>query len=91
MSETRAERRDAIITAAGGLDPDLILLRTDEAADVLSVSTSLLSTSRRDGVMLGHPAPAHVQIGSAIRYRLSDVRAWLESALNTATPATGQS
>lgn len=90
MSKTRAERREAIVTAASGLDPELILLRTDEAADVLSVSTSLLSTSRREGVMLGHPAPAHVKIGPAIRYRLSDVRAWLESALNAATRTAGQ-
>lgn len=90
MTETRAVRRDAIIAAACDLDPDLVLLRTAEASDLLSVSPSLLRSARRTGVMLGHAAPAHVQIGSTVRYRLSDVRAWLQSALDVATRTADQ-
>lgn len=79
-SKARKERREAIINAAYDLDPSLVLIRPCEAADILSVSPSLLANARSSGRMLGRPAPKHVQLDTTVRYRLSDLTAWLESA-----------
>jgi len=84
-TDARRDRREAIINAAYDLDPALVLLRTSEAADILSVSPSLLRRARVSGQMLGRPAPTHVQLDTTIRYRLSDLTEWLESALMDAT------
>jgi hypothetical protein len=86
--DARKARRESIINAAYDLDPTLVLLRTSEAADLLSVSPSLLRGARVSGRMLGRPAPAHVQLDTTIRYRLSDLTEWLESALKDATQGT---
>jgi len=84
-TDARRDRRESIINAAYDLDPTLVLLRTSEAADILSVSPSLLRSARVSGRMLGRPAPAYVQLDTTIRYRLSDLTEWLESALKGAT------
>jgi len=82
----RAERRRQILASAYGLDPDLILLNTAEAGDVLSVSSGLMKSARASGRLLGRPAPPHVEMSpNVVRYRLGDLTAWLESALEEAT------
>lgn len=88
-SKARKERREAIINAAYDLDPSLVLIRPCEAADILSVSPSLLANARSSGRMLGRPAPKHVQLDTTVRYRLSDLTAWLESALEDTSSAPG--
>lgn len=88
-AEARKARREAIINAAYDLDPALVLLRTSEAADILSVSPSLLHNARASGRMLGRPAPVYVQLDTTIRYRLSDITEWLESALKDAARTPG--
>lgn len=88
-AEARQTRREAIINAAYGLEPSQILLRPSEAADILSVSLSLLANARSTGRMLGRPAPPYLQLDTTVRYRLSDLTEWLETALKDATRTPG--
>lgn len=88
--DKRAQRRELILDCAMDLPHDQILLSTREAADVLSISAGLLKKSRMTHVLLNRTPPPHVALTSTtIRYRLSDITAWLESVLEEATrPAT---
>lgn len=64
-----------------GFDPALIVL--PEAAVFPHLIPAQRSTARKarvSGVLLGRPAPRFVKHGRTVRYRLSDVLAWLEEA-----------
>ncbi|PKG50356.1 MULTISPECIES: helix-turn-helix transcriptional regulator [unclassified Halomonas] len=87
--DKRAQRRELILDCAMDLPHDQILLSTREAADVLSISAGLLKKSRMTHVLLNRTPPPHVALTSTtIRYRLSDITAWLESVLDEATRPT---
>lgn len=51
------------------------LLTPDDVADLLGVSKSLLTQWRVDGV-----GPAFIRQGRVIRYRSTDVIAWVDKA-----------
>ena len=86
ISRARIESREQITAAAYDLDHSLILLTTAEAGDILSVSDGLMRNARRTGKLLGRPAPPHIDISpNVVRYRLSELTAWLESVLEEAT------
>jgi|GEM_PF-1429834 len=54
-------------------------LRDDHtAAPVLGVSPATLRKSRVSGTLLGLPTPAFLKMGKTIRYRESDLQAWLD-------------
>ncbi len=54
------------------------LLTTEQTSDFLQVSESFLRQSRMEGKREGRtPGPPFVRIGRAVRYRLSDLDAWL--------------
>ena len=54
-------------------EPRLII--EGEAADLLTLSVKTLRNWRLSGY-----GPPHLKVGRLVRYRLSDVRAWLENA-----------
>lgn len=54
-------------------------LRDDHtAAPILGVSPATLRKSRVSGTLLGLPTPVFLKMGKAIRYRDSDLKAWLD-------------
>ena len=56
------------------------LLRDDEAAAYIGMSASWLRKSRMEGARLNQiPPPPHLKINRAIRYRVTDLDAWLEA------------
>jgi len=56
------------------------LLRDDEAAAYIDMSASWLRKSRMEGARLNQiPPPPHLKINRAIRYRVTDLDAWLEA------------
>jgi len=59
---------------------DHILLTTREAARLLKVSTKTLERMRVEGT-----GPAFYKAGRAVRYRMQDLLAWLESHRFTST------
>lgn len=64
-----------------GFDPALIEL--PEAAvfpHLIAAQPSTARKARVTGVLLGRPAPRFVKRGRSVRYRLSDVLAWLAAA-----------
>lgn len=56
------------------------LIREDLAADVLGVTPRFLQARRVRG-----GGPPYVKIGSAVRYRLSDLLAWIEANVRDST------
>lgn len=53
-------------------------LRDDHAAaPMLGVSPATLRKSRVSGTLLGLPTPVFLKMGKTIRYRDSDLKAWL--------------
>lgn len=63
-------------------DPD-VLISEVQAADFLSLSIRTLQAWRSAG-----RGPSFVRAGRAVRYRVRDLIAWIES--NTTQPTTGQ-
>lgn len=64
-----------------GCDPKLIELHELTVfPHLITAQPSTARKSRGDGVLLGQPAPLFVRRGRSIRYRLSDILAWLEDA-----------
>ena len=60
---------------------DCVLGALDEvgAARYLNVSRSFLRQSRTTGDRPGHaPGPRYVKVGRMVRYRITDLEAWLE-------------
>ena len=53
------------------------LLNNLKAAVYVSVSPHTLKQSRSSGFLLGVSAPAYLKMGSAIRYRVETLDAWL--------------
>ncbi|MFA7586264.1 MAG: helix-turn-helix domain-containing protein [Novosphingobium sp.] len=66
------------------MDPQINteLLVVKEAADYCRLSQSYLNTLRVSG-----GGPAFLKLGSAVRYRRTDLDAWLESRLARSTSA----
>ena len=65
------DRARDVLAPADALDR---LLDTDEAATICGLSPRTLRTWRSDGSGKG---PAFVRVGTAIRYRSSDVQTWI--------------
>jgi len=54
------------------------LLKEQQTSDYLKMSESFLRQSRMEGKREGRtPGPPFIRIGRAVRYRLSDLDAWL--------------
>lgn len=64
-------------TVAEADDP---LLLTQEAAAILRRSVSSMNKWRGDG-----RGPRYVRVGGSIRYRLSDIRAFIAANIRTST------
>lgn len=64
-----------------GTDADDQLLTTKECAALLAVHPVTLATWRLEA----HKGPRFVKIGSAVRYRRSDIDAWLERQTRIST------
>ena len=57
-----------------------ILLKEDQAALIINVSVHALRKARCEGVSGSRtPMPPFVRVGGRIRYRLSDVLAWVDA------------
>jgi|SRR5690554_4777266 len=64
-----------------GLAPHLIELTEKQVfPHLIACSIRTGRDARTTGVLLGRPAPCFVRRGRSIRYRLSDVQAYLEGA-----------
>ncbi len=64
-----------------GLAPHLIELSERQVFPYLiPCSPRTGRDARRSGVLLGRPAPSFVKRGRMVRYRYSDIQAYLESA-----------
>jgi hypothetical protein len=78
----------ALARHAAGLNARFIEL--PEAAVFPHLIPASLQTGRQarcTGTLLGQPAPLFVKRGRSVRYRLSDVFAWLEAAESCASTA----
>ncbi len=63
---------------------DTQLLTTDQLAAELGVHPMTLAAWR----MVDGQGPPFVKVGSAVRYRRSDVEAWLDAQTRTSTTGT---
>lgn len=54
------------------------LLDDHATAPLLGVSPATLRKSRVTGTLLGLPTPAFLKMGKTIRYKESDLQAWLD-------------
>lgn len=63
-------------------DPDDRLLTTDEVAAFLDVAPATVKDWRARRL----PGPRFVKVGNAVRYRPSDVAAWVESNVQESAP-----
>ncbi len=55
------------------------LLRDEEAAEIIGMSAAFLRKARCVGTIgRATPAPPHVQIGRAVRYRRADLDRWID-------------
>jgi hypothetical protein len=54
------------------------LLDDHEAGLKLSAAAATMRKSRCTGILFGQPAPRFLKIGKTIRYRESDLQAWLD-------------
>lgn len=61
------------------MDESLILLTTEQLAELLSCSVSWIQKAR---IYEPHKLPRHINVGRAVRYQLSEVRTWLHASLN---------
>ncbi len=55
------------------------LLRDPEAAKILGTTAVRLRNARVTGMLGDVPAPPFVKLGRAVRYRRSDLEAWIEN------------
>lgn len=63
-----------------GFDPSLIeLTENDVFPGLITAQPATARKARVTGILFGRPAPYFVKRGRSIRYRLSDVLAWLEA------------
>lgn len=67
------------ITPASPLAP-VDYLDNAAAAAYLSVAPERLRMSRTLGKLCGVPCPPWLKLGSRVRYRLSDLRDWVEAS-----------
>lgn len=64
-----------------GLAPHLIELSERQVFPFLiPCSPRTGRDSRRSGTLLGRPAPVFIKRGRQVRYRFSDIQAWLEES-----------
>ena len=54
------------------------LLDDHKTAIKLGLAAATVRKSRCTGILLGQPAPRFIRIGKTIRYRESDLKAWLD-------------
>ncbi len=54
------------------------LLDDHEAGLKLSAAATTMRKSRCTGILFGQPAPRFLKMGKTIRYRESDLQAWLD-------------
>jgi hypothetical protein len=64
---------------------DDVLVNTRELATMLSVSTQFLEIGRHKGY-----GPAFVKVEAGVRYRMRDVRAWLDQRTESSTARYAQ-
>ena len=72
------------LPASLAFDPDLILLGEEQAAEVTGKSVSTLQKDRVSGG--GIP---YVKLGRAVRYRLSDIKAYIAKNVRHSTSGGG--
>jgi excisionase family DNA binding protein len=60
------------------------LMKQKEAAELLGVSGRTL-----EGWRLHGGGPLYVKVGRSVRYRLSDLNAWIEQRVRTSTSDNG--
>lgn len=53
-------------------------LTTEEAAKHLGYKPYTLRRSRVDKTLAGHATPAYTKLGRAVRYKISDLDAWMK-------------
>lgn len=53
---------------------DLTTVDTQQAADILNVAVRTLSNWRSTG-----KSPRYIKVGRCVRYRVSDLKAWMEA------------
>ena len=58
--------------------PDRLLSET-EAAELVGFSKNTLRAWRVTGRPGGYPPPPFIKCGRSVRYRLSDLRAWMDA------------
>ncbi|NYS80127.1 hypothetical protein HZS80_20900 [Halomonas glaciei] len=75
------ELADALARAKAGVDlamielPDIVVFPR-----LIPAMPATARKARSTGILLGRPGPLFVKRGHHVRYRLSDVYAWLESS-----------
>ena len=62
--------------------PDDHLLNNSDAAIFLSCKASTLKQSRCNGSLFGVPAPKHISLGRNIRYKMQDLREFIDQFTN---------
>ncbi len=72
LADDQRERPDAVVRTESDTLP--LLLSVDELADYLGLSKMAVYGMNHDGT-----APPRIRVGRQVRYRLPDVRAWLEA------------
>lgn len=56
------------------------MLNEKETASIIGMSVQFLRQSRMDGIRANRtPGPPYHKIGRSVRYRVSDLRCWLEA------------
>lgn len=76
-SSARESRHEAV-------DDEARLIMEGEAADLLALSAKTLRNWRLSGY-----GPPHLKIGRLVRYRLSDLKAWLATCERASTSDRG--
>ena len=59
------------------MDPNKILLSSEEAAGILPVAANTLRNSRSTGILCGRKSPPFMKIGNRVYYLRSDLEEWL--------------
>ena len=83
MAATKSNKQ-SIAAASQLVEP---LLTEAEVADICGLSTAAIRRWR-----LLNQGPRYIKVGAAVRYRLEDIRAWLETRPSGGelTPEAGQ-
>ena len=63
----------------GNFTPEDVFLNEAQAANMIGFSKNTLRVWRVNGRSNGEPTPIFIKCGRAVRYRLSDLKAWMNS------------